>query len=121
MKNNSLSAILRWIARIWGILSIAFILIMFIGEGLGEWGSASFKAYEIIAALFFPVGILVGIVIGYWKELLGGIVTICSLIAFYIIVSIGSGHLVSGPWFILVAAPGLWFIATALVSRKTSS
>ena len=60
MKKNSLATVLRWIARIWGILSIAFILVMFIGNIFLETDPYQFQSEELLAFAFFPVGVLAG-------------------------------------------------------------
>ncbi len=118
MKKNSLATVLRWIARIWGILSIAFILVMFIGNIFLETDPYQFQSEELLAFAFFPVGVLAGVLLGFWQEMRGGIIALGSLIIFYIVELISSGTIAKGPWFLLVAAPGLFFIAAALASRE---
>ena len=36
MATDSLALVLRWTARVWGALSVAFILMFVIGESIGD-------------------------------------------------------------------------------------
>jgi hypothetical protein len=65
--------ILRWIARIIAILFIAFILIIFIGEG-GTWSQPKnlpLGSRDYIILSLFGLYVI-GLVIGLWREILGG-------------------------------------------------
>ena len=101
---------LCWVARIWSALSIVFLLTMFIGELLVP--SAPLPNFvEAVLMLFFPVGVAAGMIIAWKTELPGALVTIVSVVAFYIGVWLLRGNLPRGPYFLLVAAPGLLFLA----------
>lgn len=101
---------LCWIARIWSVLSIAFLLVMFIGEMMMP--SAALPNFaEGVLMLFFPVGVLIGMLLAWKKELPGALVTIVSIVAFYAGIWLLRGNLPRGPYFLLVAAPGLLFLA----------
>ena len=62
---------MRWIARTWGIAS-ALLLLVF---AFGGREHLRFNVGEAIAFLLFPVGVIVGFVISWWRELTGGLVT----------------------------------------------
>ena len=105
------SSIVRWIARIWSILSIGFVLFMFVGAGLNEGVDlARFSARDVIGLAFFPLGVCVGLVLAWRRERLGGLITVGSLVAFYLAMLISDGRFPRGPYFALVAAPGLLFL-----------
>jgi hypothetical protein len=114
-------AFLRWTARIWSILSILFIMAFAIGEGLLFQETAPFRLSELVGLLFFPVGILIGMLLGWWREGLGGIVTMVSLVVFYGISFFTNGRFPSGPYFALVAAPGLLFAINSLLRHHQAS
>jgi len=78
-----------------------------------------FTTSEAVAFLFFPVGVVVGFVVAWRRELAGGLVTVGSLTLFYLYQFVwGSGRPL-GPYFLLFAAPGFLHLANApLVTRK---
>ena len=63
---------IRWTARIWSIISIGLVVAFIVGEGFDP---TKITAEEWLGFLFFPVGISVGMIIAWWREFLGGIVT----------------------------------------------
>jgi hypothetical protein len=71
-----------------------------------------------LAFVFFPLGIVVGFVVAWWKEGLGGGITIASLLIFYLIfVWLLEGSLARGAWFLVFAIPGFLFLAADAISR----
>ncbi len=90
MKKRNPYNWLRWIARITGILLVAFTLIIVIGEFIeGQqrnpgFGLASYT--PIILIIFVIWGIaLAGLVLALWKEGLGGIISLISFMLVYIL------------------------------------
>ena len=70
----------RWTGRVLSVLAIAFILLIFLGEAvLGQ--SIPFTWQELIMLLFFPIGLMVGLVVAWWREALGAGITLGSLAA----------------------------------------
>src|SRR5512146_2921029 len=84
--------ILRWTARIIAIIFIVFILVMFIGEG-GTWSQPRSRPLDFRDyALLFVFGMyVVGLIIGLWKEGLGGIISFVFM-AGLIIYMLSEGH-----------------------------
>jgi hypothetical protein len=105
---------LRWTARTWGVAS-ALLLIAFAFGG-GE--HLRFSAREAIAFLFFPVGVVAGFAIAWWRDLIGGLVTVGSLALFYVYLFGLGGGLPASPYFLLFAAPGFLHIAVALLAGR---
>ncbi len=99
---------------------IGFLALMFAGEGgLGSFTSPQAIWHFISRAgwlfFFFPVGIVVGLVIAWWREDWGGGVALGSLAAFYGTHWLGMGGLSPrGPWFLIAAVPAFVF----LLSRR---
>ena len=107
---------LRWAARFASIVSIAIILLFFIGEGFNP---AKVASREWLGLLFFPLGVMAGMVVAWWKEGLGAAITLASLLAFYLVYGLLlSGRLSGGPAFIVLTAPGFLFLAHWLLEQK---
>ena len=106
--------VLRWIARAWGIASALLLLAFAFG------GREHFRltAGETVEFLLFPVGVIAGFVVAWWRELAGGLITMGSLALFYLLLFARDGRLAIGPYFLLFAAPGLLHIASALLAAR---
>ena len=102
-----LIAFVRWIARIWMLGSIGLILAFFIGEGFHP---SHIKMNEWIGLLFFPVGVCVGMIVAWWDEKVGGKLTVASLLIFYLINFVSTGHFPRGWTFLLFSVPGFLFL-----------
>jgi len=109
--------VVRWVARVWSILSVIFILAFAIGEAGSGRGPT---AREWVGLSLFPIGVCLGLIVAWFCERLGGILALVSLVAFYVWNVGRSGRLPRGPFFFLVAAPGLLFLAAALLSRQSA-
>jgi hypothetical protein len=70
----------RWIARVWIAATVVLILAFIVGEGFHPFGPE-----DLLGALFFPVGICVGMIPAWRKESLGGSITVGSLLTFYVV------------------------------------
>ncbi|MBE0639567.1 MAG: hypothetical protein IH598_13705 [Bacteroidales bacterium] len=117
MKNKKMAAIIiRWIARIWGSCSLAFML-FFLGAHLigsitsegEEFNSQS----EMVSFAFFPVSIIIGLIVAWKWEGVGGLITIAGIVGFHFL----RPDLLFDPWISGLAAPGLFFILYWLISR----
>jgi len=114
-----LAITLRVVAKIWSILVIAFLLFMFVGEVVYPHGGEGFvDITEIIAMIFFPFGIVGGMVISWKWERIGAIMTIISLFIFYILILIPRTALRGIPMSLLIAGPGFLFLISSFLSPK---
>ena len=114
LKNKILLIIiLRWIARIWSISSIAFISFMVIGHIVGEESGTFNSLHEVVQFLFFPSGVYIGMIIAWKWEGLGGIITIISIVAFHMLRHSYSLDF----WIDGLSTPGLLFLGCFLLSR----
>jgi len=77
--------IIRWIARIWGTIILAFVLFFVFGHIFGDEGLGLDKVdfHEKITFLFFPTSTIVGLLIAYKNELIGGLITILGMIGLF--------------------------------------
>lgn len=104
---------LRWIARAGSLLSIGLILLFFIGEGFHPTKVAP---KEWIGLAFFPLGVVVGMIVAWWKEDLGASISLLSL-AFYGVYGLLLGSHVHGWAFIVFASPSFLFLLYSIMSR----
>lgn len=108
---------LRWFARICSIASIALILLFFVGEGF-DFDKVAMK--EWIGFLFFPLGVVAGMIIAWKHEGVGGAVSIVSLLGFYLIYGLlMSSRLWQGSAFIVFAIPAFLFFVYWLIFHFT--
>lgn len=105
--------IVRWIARVWSIASLGLILLFIIGEGINPT-----TVSEGVGLLFFPFGISVGMILAWWWEGLGGIITTGSLLIFYAFHLATAGRFPTGWAWLAFAAPGFLFLISAYLSRS---
>jgi hypothetical protein len=112
--------IIRWIARIWGTLSLVFML-FFVGahilgsitgedEPMGKFQSVE----EIISFLCFPISTIVGLALAWKWEGIGGLITIAGIVIFHIIRS----ELLFNLAIDGLAAPGLIYLIYWIIHFK---
>lgn len=95
---------------------VAILLVFACGEGLHL---SRFSARELLLFVFFPLGFCVGMVLAWWREVLGGGITVASLAAFYLVDRLVSSSFPRGFAFLLLALPGFLFLLCGLWTRST--
>jgi hypothetical protein len=103
-------SILRWSARIIAIIFIAFYLMMFIGEGglKGRSGTLPSLTARDYIMLSFAALYVIGLIIGLWREGLGGLISLIILVIHIIILQ--SEGVKSLMYFYFMALPSILFI-----------
>lgn len=114
-KKNKRISILRWLARIGSIVCVGLLLLVFVSEGFDP---SLITPTEWVMLLCFPVGVALGMIVGWWKELIGGAIAAVSLLLFYLVDIIASGGPPDGWWFFIFALPGLLFLLCGWLDRK---
>lgn len=104
-RPHASTRIVRWTARIWSLCSIGLLLGFVVGEGINPASSG-----EALGLMFFPLGISVGMILAWWREGLGGSVTVGSLLVFYVIHFATAGTLPKGWAWLVFSAPGFLFM-----------
>ncbi|HEU4715101.1 MAG TPA: hypothetical protein VFS76_26365 [Pyrinomonadaceae bacterium] len=112
MYNNRLElhvplTVLDYTARIGSVASITFLLVLFAAEGLHP---SEISTNEWAGLIFFPIGIVIGMAIAWWKEGLGSMITLGSLLGFYVVWGYLLRNHIGGWWFIVLSAPGFLFL-----------
>lgn len=107
-------AVIELLARVGSIASITLLLMLFAGEGIhpseiapGQW----------VGLFFFPLGVMIGMVLAWWKEGLGAAITLGSLVALYVVYGYLMKYHIGGWAFITFASPGFLFLVHWLLSR----
>ena len=108
-----LTLAIRWTARVWAVAAVGTVILLSVGEGLYPAGRA-----EWVGLLLYPGGICAGMILAWWREGLGGSITIGSLLAFYILHTATAGRLPSGWGWLVLAAPGFLFFWSWQRSRR---
>ena len=124
VKPGVLALTIRWAARGWSIASVAFVLVIAIGEIVSPSAPPPATFRDLAGLFFFPCGVCVGLILAWRWEGLGGGIAVGSLAAFYALLGAMDGRFPRGPFFALVAAPGVLFLlswAVTAASKKKSS
>src|SRR5678810_880750 len=100
-------AVIELLARVGSIASITLLLMFFVGEGFHP---LTISANEWAGLVFFPIGVVIGMVIAWWKEGVGSVLTVASLIGFYMVYGYLLRNHIGGWWFIIFASPGFLFL-----------
>jgi len=119
MATHQLALMFRWIARVWSVLSVLVIL-AFAVNSFSPTGGPTPTAQEWIGLALFPIGLSIGLILAWRHEAARGVISVACIVGFYIWNLAHSGHLPHGPFFYLLAAPSLLFIAAALFYRRSA-
>jgi hypothetical protein len=109
---KGLLAIIRWTARIWSIPSMVALLLPYFVGGLYWLETTSLR--EVVGHVCF-LAILVGLIVAWFREGLGGALTAAGFTIFYV-TWWARGDLPHGPFLALIAAPGFLFLAYWLLT-----
>jgi hypothetical protein len=106
---------MMWIARIWSLVSLGFVLLFVFAELL--FGNGAKPTWsEWLGLALWPGGVCLGLTIAWFRARLGGAVATVCLIAFYLWSLLDRGRFPGGPYFVLVAVPGFIFLLVSLIS-----
>ena len=107
--------VIRWSGRVLSLMVLFLLALFYLSEGI----VTSEIAYrEYIGLLFFPIGVAIGFVIGWRDELRGGLISVLSVSAFYLIYGLLlNGSIRQGWAFLVFAVPGILFLAYGLLNR----
>ena len=110
-----MASVLRRVARAWSVATILLVVGFIVGEGVHP---SQMAPHEKLGVFFFPLGICVGMVVAWRRELLGALITVGSLAAFYAISVAATGRFPHGWAWEAFAAPGFLFLASWFLSRN---
>jgi hypothetical protein len=108
---NFSQQLLRWIARMLSLLSTGLLLLFLLGEPLEM---SRITARQLIGFVLFPVGVVVGFALAWWREIPGALISIAAVIVLCLVYI----RDISKSWaFFVFACPALLFLASGLLSR----
>ncbi len=110
--------IVRWLARLTGAGSLAFMLIFVAAHISAEAPGPAPTAAEWIGLMCFPAGIIVGLSIAFFQARVGALIAIGSLAAFHVWHLVHAGDLPRGPYFLLLTAPAVLFLISSLLDAS---
>jgi len=116
--------IIRWTARIIALLIIIIILVMLIGESIGSSShKINLSGRDFLLLSLWGIT-LIGLGIGFWREGLGGLISLVSTLSHIIILSSeGVGNLKS---FYVFLVPGIlylmyWYFNKTIKAKANST
>lgn len=107
---------LEWMARAASVTSITLLAMIFFGEAFNP---SQISLQEWAGLVFFPIGVVAGMIIAWRKEAVGGFVTVASLVGFYLVYGFLLRNHIGGWFFLAFAAPGFLFLFHWLLCRVT--
>ena len=117
-KSHITELSVRWLARLMSLLSLAIIALFLLAE---PFKPANVRGREWVGFVCFPIGVMVGLIIAWWKEGLGAAISLGSLAAFYLVYAWMMGSNIHGPWFLIFSSPAFLFLIAWLLSRSNFS
>lgn len=104
------------IARVAAVISLVFLGLFTFGGDL-DLGAMSMHGLLLFAC--FPLGVAIGLAWGVVRSArIGGLVALASIAAFYGIHVAGDGAWPKGPYFALLASPGLLLLVASFTRRS---
>ena len=108
-------AVIELLARVGSVASITLLVLLFLEDAVRP---SEISPNEWAGLVFFPIGVVIGMVIAWWKEGVGSVLTVASLIGFYMVYGYLLSNHIGGWWFIVFASPGFlflvhWFLISA--------
>lgn len=111
MKSSSL---LLWTARIWGTLAAVFLLFMIAGHLFGSEPQQLNNPAEGFALVFFPTGLLIGLLLAYKSPRWGGWIATLSMAVTYSLMP----EVLTNWYFAALTVPGVLYLLAGLSGRK---
>jgi hypothetical protein len=108
-------ALIEMLARVGSIASITLLVMLFAGEGLHP---SEVAPRQWVGLFFFPLGVIIGMVIAWWKEGVGAAITLGSLLGFYLVYGYFMRYHIAGWAFLVFASPGFLFLLHWLFYRR---
>jgi len=112
----SLIYLVRSIARVFSFSLFLFVMIVVAGQGLPD--VRAFTRGEIVSAVMF-VGMSVGLLVGWWRELAGAILILGGFLGFLASEYAASGDIgMSGIFMLFPLSGALYFLYWLLVRKR---
>jgi len=73
---------------------------------------------QLVGLAFFPIGLVLGLIIAWWKEGAGAVIALASILAFYLVYGLLLGNNVSSWAFLVFAIPAFLFLLDWIFSKN---
>lgn len=107
--------VLRWAARIASLVSLGVLVLFLLGS---HFDPRRLTSTEVLLFVFFPLGLAVGMLLGWRREGLGGGIALVSLGMFYAIHVLDRSSPPGGWAFGVLALPAVLFLVSHAVRRS---
>ncbi|MEZ4936793.1 MAG: hypothetical protein R2799_04285 [Crocinitomicaceae bacterium] len=108
---------MKWFKKlvfIWTLLNILFILYFLGAHVISGLSLIGMESKEMIAFIFFPIGVFTGLLASLKEPFYGGIIIVISLAAFYTCMP----NTVLNIWINLLALPGFLSLIIGIKERS---
>lgn len=114
MQKQRVLKIILWSARLLGSFVIVFLLITTIAEIFSNSNIIAMNNSDVIALLLFPISTIIGLLIAFKRESIGGLITVGGIMVFHILrPELAASFLINS-----FAIPGLLYIIYAVWSKS---
>ena len=104
--------VLRWLARAASLASLGLLALF------ATSGGAAPSGFEWLLLAFFPLGVALGTVVAWHREILGGLIALASLAAFHALLLLDGSRPAAGWWFLVFASPALVLLVCGVTTRR---
>ena len=104
---------LRWSARVLSIIATIVLLMFLFGE---PFNVAAITWKQWIGFAIFPLGMVIGFAIAWWRETFGGALTVACVLLISLMAAPG---LRAASGFLLFGIPGVLFLLSGLLNWRT--
>ena len=108
----------RWLARLTSIVTLGIVAMFLLAEPFKPW---NVRPREWVGFVCFPIGVMLGLIIAWWREGLGAAISLCSLAMFYLVYGWLMGSHVNSLAFLVFTSPAFLFLIARLISRSNFS
>ena len=115
--DSLLSIALLWAGRIFGTAVVALFVFVAVA-GLLEPESELPTLEEWMKLALFPIGVCVGYILGWWRQLVGGAVALGCMLAFFIVMAAEGSPVHNIPAFYPFGIPALLYLLYWIASRE---
>ena len=113
-KSSLPLTLVEFVARVGSVISITLLVLLFQAEMMHP---SEIAPREWFALVFFPIGVVAGLIIAWWKEGVGISFTLGSLLEFYFVYGYLLRYHLGGWAFVVFASPAFLFFLHWLLRR----
>jgi len=118
LSPSGLEAGLLWTARLLAAILVGLVLVIFLGNG--GFNPLALRPVEAIQMTLF-LTTCIGLVIAWRWPLTGGAISTVGILLFFAIEFVVAGRFPKGPVFPLMLLPGILFLLSSFLKRRTSA